>query len=215
MLSIMSKTLFKEGKKYTFSDYFNMANPVEEIIAEFGYSYSIKALELPRDTQLDTELFKSLADSYYSLIPKVSLNSEIAKRELMIAPLLHALIKTLNAKLNIEYSVDINDKLAGTIDYLFRSSQELIVIEAKKGDLEKGFNQLAVEMIAMDIYEDEHQPEILYGAITIGEVWRFSLLERQQKHLIKDVHTFRFPEDISDIFSILKGILTKNSSDTL
>ncbi|MDQ7090685.1 MAG: hypothetical protein Q9M50_08580 [Methylococcales bacterium] len=55
-------------------------------------------------------------------------------------PLLHAVIKTLNARLNIEYSVDINDKLAGTIDYLFRSQQELIVIEAKKGDLEKGFN---------------------------------------------------------------------------
>ena len=207
----MPKTIFKEGKKYTFSDYFNMPNPAEEIIAEFGYHYAIEALKLPRDQQIDRNVLKDLVDAYYLLVPKVSLNSEIAKRELMIAPLLHAVIKTLNAKLNIEYSIDINDKLAGTIDYLFRSSQELIVIEAKKGDLEKGFNQLAVEMIAMDIYEDNNQPEILYGAITIGEVWRFALLERQTKQLIKDVHTFRFPEDSLDIFSILTGILNNKA----
>jgi hypothetical protein len=209
----MPRTIFKEGKKYTFSDYFNMPNPVEEIIAEFGYHYSIDALKFPRDQQIDRNLLKDLVDTYYLLVPKVSLNSEIAKRELMIAPLLHAVIKTLNATLNIEYSIDIDDKLAGTIDYLFRSSQELIVIEAKKGDLEKGFNQLAVEMIAMDIYEDNNQPEILYGAITIGEVWRFALLERETKQLIKDVHTFRFPEDSLDIFSILTGILNKKASE--
>ncbi len=209
----MPRTLFKEGKKYTFSDYFNMANPVEEIITEFGYTYLIEAIQLPRDKKIDQKLLDGLVNSYYSLIPKVSLNSEIAKRELMIAPLLHTVIKTLNAKLNVEYTVDINDKLAGTIDYLFRSSQELIVIEAKKGDLEKGFNQLAVEMIAMDIYEEQNKPQWLYGAITIGEVWRFAVLERQNKRLIKDIHTFRFPEDINNLFSILTGILNKNTAE--
>lgn len=207
----MPRKLFKDGKKYTFSDYFNMGNPTEEIIAEFGYSFSMQALTLPKAKNVDQQLLDNLSESFYELIQKVSLNSEIAKRELMIAPLLHAVIKRLNAKLNIEYPVDINDKLSGTIDYLFRASQELIVIEAKKGDLEKGFNQLAVEMIAMDIYEDENKPLLLYGAITIGEVWRFAVLERANKHLIKDIHTFRFPEDINDIFSILTGILTKSS----
>ncbi|MDQ7090684.1 MAG: hypothetical protein Q9M50_08575 [Methylococcales bacterium] len=66
---------------------------------------------------------------------------------------------------------------------------------------------MAVEMIAMDIYEEDLSSEVIYGAITIGEVWRFSLLKRQTKQLIKDVHTFRFPEDSVDIFSILTGIL--------
>jgi hypothetical protein len=113
----------------------------------------------------------------------------------------------VNARLNIEYAIDIDDRLSGTIDYLFRSNQELIVIEAKKGDLEKGFNQLAAEMIAVDQYEENHTPPILYGAITIGEVWRFAILDRGCKQLVKDIHTFRFPEDLEDLVAILKGIL--------
>ncbi len=202
------RSIFKEGKKYTFSDYFELGNPTEEIIKSLGYSFSTQPLDLPRKNNISPELIKRLSTTYYSILPKISVNSEIAKREVMIAPVLHAVIQYMNARLNIEYSVSINDKLSGTIDYLFRSSQELIVIEAKKGDLDRGFNQLAAEMIAMDLYEEE-QTDLtrVYGAITIGEVWRFAVLEREKKHLIKDIHTFRFPEDLHDLLSILSGML--------
>jgi hypothetical protein len=55
-------------------------------------------------------------------------------------------------------------------------------------------------MIAMDIYEEERTDLArVYGAITIGEVWRFAVLEREEKHLIRDIHTFRFPEDLYDL----------------
>lgn len=206
----MPRKIFKEGKKYTFSDYFEMGNPIEEILSELGYAFSTQVIDLPKNTNFDKKVVESIRASYYLLLPKISLNSEIAKRELMIAPLLHEVIKIIDVKLNIEYPIDIDDRLSGTIDYLLRSRQDLIVIEAKKGDLEKGFNQLAAEMIAVDKYEDSSSPSVLYGAITIGEVWRFAILERSNKSLIKDIHTFRFPEDLEDIFSILKGILTKN-----
>jgi len=204
------KSIFTEGKKYTFSDYFELGNPTEEIIRELGYSFFTQPIDLPRKNNISPELITRLSTAYYSILPKISVNSEIAKREVMIAPVLHAVIQYMNARLNIEYSVNINDKLSGTIDYLFRSSQELIVIEAKKGDLDRGFNQLAAEMIAMDIYEEE-QTDLarVYGAITIGEVWRFAVLEREKKHLIKDIHTFRFPEDLHDLLSILSGMLEK------
>jgi len=204
------RSIFTEGKKYTFSDYFELDNPTEEIIKSLGYSFFTQPLDLPRKKNISPELVNRLSTAYYSILPKISVNSEIAKREVMIAPVLHAVIQYMNARLNIEYSVSINDKLSGTIDYLFRSSQELIVIEAKKGDLDRGFNQLAAEMIAMDIYEEE-QTDLarVYGAITIGEVWRFAVLEREEKHLIKDIHTFRFPEDLHDLLSILSGMLEK------
>ena len=204
------KSIFTEGKKYTFSDYFELGNPTDEIINALGYSFFTQPLDLPRKNNISPELINRLSTVYYSILPKISVNSEIAKREVMIAPVLHAVIQYINARLNIEYSVSINDKLSGTIDYLFRSSQELIVIEAKKGDLDRGFNQLAAEMIAMDIYEEE-QTDLtrVYGAITIGEVWRFAVLEREKKHLIKDIHTFRFPEDLHDLLSILSGMLEK------
>jgi hypothetical protein len=204
------KSIFTEGKKYTFSDYFELGNPTEEIIKSLGYSFFTQPLDLPRKNNISKELIEQISTTYYTILPKISVNSETAKREVMIAPVLHAVIQHINARLNIEYSVSINDRLSGTIDYLFRSSQELIVIEAKKGDLDRGFNQLAAEMIAMDMYEEEQDsPTKVYGAITIGEVWRFAVLEREEKHLFKDIHTFRFPEDLTDIFSILTGILQK------
>jgi len=203
----MPKNILKAGKKYTFSDYFDLGAPADEIVAEFGYALTVEKLALPVGGDFDGKLIKDLQDSYYGLLSKVSLNSEAAKREFMIAPVLLALINTIDAKLNIEYPLDIDDRLSGTVDYLLRSQRELIVIEAKKGDLERGFNQLAAEMIAVDHYEDAGAFSVLYGAITIGEIWRFASLDRNAKHLTKDVHTFRFPEDLQEIFAILKGIL--------
>ena len=202
------KNIFTEGKKYTVSDYFERDNPTEEIIHALGYSFFTQALAFPRKDLLNKKLIEQISSTYYSILPKVSVNSETAKRELMIALVLHALLQQINARLNIEYPVSVNDKLSGTLDYFFRSSRQLIVIEAKKGDLDRGFNQLAAEMIALDLYQDEpDSPAEVYGAITIGEVWRFAVLEREKKQLTKDIHTFRFPEDLADIFSILTGIL--------
>lgn len=204
----MSKSIFKKDKRYSFSDYFYMSNPTEEILAELGYSLNFEEIQFPLSQNVETTSVDKLKNVYYRLLPKITLNSEIAKREFMIAPLLHQVMLDIDAKLNIEYPIDIDDKLNGFIEYLIRSKQELIVIEAKKGDLERGFNQLAAEMIALDKYEENDVPEILYGAITIGEVWRFALLKRTTKTLVKDINLFRFPQDTKDILAILMGILT-------
>ena len=203
----MRKSIFQAGRRYTFSDYFEMGQPTEEILAEFGYSFSLASLDLPLATEIDNLAIENLRAAYYALIPKVSLNSEIAKRELLVAPVLHNIVRNLDAKLHVEYAIDVDNKLSGSIDYLLRAAHELIVIEAKKGDLERGFNQLAVEMIALAKYEADDTPELLYGAITIGEVWRFAVLDKAAKSLAKDVHTYRFPEDLANIFAILNGIL--------
>lgn len=74
--------------------------------------------------------------------------------------------------------------------------------------MDRGFTQLAVELIALDKYEDETPYAILYGSITIGEVWRFAVLNRKEKKIIKGMDIFRFPDDIEQLFTILKGILT-------
>jgi len=51
----MPKKIFKEGKKYTFSDYFEMKNPTEEIIAELGYYFATKNLVLPISENIDAD----------------------------------------------------------------------------------------------------------------------------------------------------------------
>jgi len=202
----MHTAILKEGKKYTFSDYFNMNNPTEEIIETFGYSYALEVINLPKSEAYDKATLASLKAMYYKILPKITLTSEIAKREFLIAPILLELVKTTDSKINVEYPIDLDDKLSGLIDYLIRSKQALIVIEAKKGDLDKGFNQLSVEMIALDKYE-KNDSSCFYGAITVGDIWKFGILHRKAKHIIKDIHSYRIPEDIESVFASLKGIV--------
>ncbi|MDM8568718.1 hypothetical protein QUF50_04235 [Thiotrichales bacterium HSG1] len=206
----MNTTILKEGKKYTFSDYFNMNNPTEEIVGAFGYSYALQVINLPKSDVYNKETLENLKATYYTILPKITLTSEIAKREFLIAPILLELLKATESKINVEYPIDLDDKLSGFIDYLIRSKQDLIVIEAKKGDLDKGFNQLSVEMIALDKYEDCDLPAF-YGVITVGDIWKFAILQRKEKHIIKDIHSYRIPEDIEDVFAILKGIVELRS----
>lgn len=204
----MGRFTFQEGKKYTFSDYFEMDHPTEEIVAALGYSLHLRAIQFPQDQKRDTTRIQRLRDSYYELLPKITITSEIAKREFMIAPLLYEVIRQIDARLHVDYPIDVDEHLSGSVDYLICAAQELVIVEAKRGDLDRGFNQLAAELIAVDLYEDPQPLHKVYGAITIGEVWKFALLEREKKQLIKDIHTLRYPEDIEEIFAIVYGILT-------
>ncbi len=41
-----TKSIIKEGKNYTFSDYFELDYPTKDIIVESDYSYEPKRLDL-------------------------------------------------------------------------------------------------------------------------------------------------------------------------
>ena len=204
----MKKPILKEGQKYTFSDYFELNNPTEEIVEELGYSFSYEVLNLPQSNDYNVSDIKKLQDTFYTIFPKIIINSEIAKREFLIAPILVEIAKNTDSKINVEYPIEVNDKLGGSLDYLIRSKQEIVVIEAKKGDLDKGFTQLSAELIALDKYEESDVGTMLYGAITIGDVWRFGILNRDMQHIKKDINSYAVPGDIEKLFSILVGIVT-------
>jgi len=139
-------------------------------------------------------------------IPRISLNSEVARREFLIAPVLLHLLKFTDVKISSEYPVEVGRNLRGTLDYLLRSDKELAVVEAKKADIDRGFTQLAVELIAIEKYE-EGETNVLFGAVTTGDLWKFGKLERAEKKITKDINSYRVPADLQDIFSILTGIL--------
>jgi hypothetical protein len=148
--------IFKAGKKYTFSDYFDLNNPTQEIVAEFGYRYIFQQLELPRYSQPVPALSR-LRQVYITKLPLISLTSEAAKREFYVAPLLLEMLEFVRAEINVEYPLDAGDNLSGTIDYLLKFAGNMVIIEAKKGDMERGFNQLAAELIAFDKTTDNGQ----------------------------------------------------------
>jgi hypothetical protein len=97
--------------------------------------------------------------------------------------------------------------LKGSIDYLIRSSTELIVIEAKNADIDRGFTQLSVELITIDALMDIKDSKLLYGVVTMGDLWRFGVLDRTCKTIKKDMNAFFIPTDLEALFSIFVGIL--------
>ena len=143
----MKKSILSVEKDYTFSDFFELTYPAEDIVAEFGYTFSFEMLELPR-AHIKTEELEKFRHQMISSLPKVSLHSEIARREFLIAPVLLQLLNFVDIRIHAEYPLAVEKNLRGTLDYLIRSEKKLTVIEAKKGDLEKGFAQLAVELIS-------------------------------------------------------------------
>ncbi len=82
----MKKSIFKENKKYTFSDYFEMNYLTKEIVGEFGYSFAFEVIDLPKCQDYDKQFVKTLKETFYTVFPKITLNSEIAKREFFDSP---------------------------------------------------------------------------------------------------------------------------------
>lgn len=202
--TIMTKSILQANKSYSFSDYFELSYPTKDIVAEFGYSYKLTKLALPQGTF--TGKLDRLRQAFYTKLPHISLTSETAKREMLIAPIILELLDYVELDVDIEYPVYVNDRLKGNVDYFLHAGQNFIVAEAKKSDLERGFSQLAVELIAMEQYQEE-VPEFIYGAVTVGDLWRFGMLDRDRKMIVKDIDSFRVPLDLDDLFQVLLGIL--------
>ena len=203
---MMKKSILEKEKSYTFSDYFKLPYPTRDIVAEFDYQFRLEKIELPKK-QVSNLALDKLKDTFYKKLPHISLNSEAAKREFFISPLLLELLDYIEIDIDIEYPLKVNDRLKGNIDYVVRSSKNFIVIEAKNADMEKGFSQLAVELIAMDQYLEDDNNHLLYGAITMGDIWRFGILDRQKKLIKKDIDAFVVPADLEKLFMVFFGIL--------
>lgn len=193
--------LLDNNRSYTFSNYFELGFPADDLVAEFGYSFERNFLDLPQYSR-DLDRISDLKLRIEEILPLVDLENEATRREMLIAPIVADLIHYSRAKLKIEYSIKVSNLLQGKLDYLLRSITNIIVIEAKQADINRGFTQLATEMIALDQWIDSQQSEIL-GAVTTGNIWQFGLLYRQQKHIKQGINLYRVTEELETIMRIL------------
>lgn len=198
-------SILEPGKSYTFRNYFEMTYEPDDILAEFGFSLQRSTLTLPQsDAELDR--LADLKTSIQRRLPYVSLTSEAARREILIAPVVLALLDYTQAQLRIEYSINVSEYLKGSLDYYLHTQHNLLIIEAKNADLSRGFTQLAVELIALDQWTDSKEP-LLYGAVSTGDVWQFGILHRNQQRVEQDLNLYRVPADLEELFRILVAIL--------
>lgn len=189
---------------YTFRSYFELSNDTDEIVTELGYGYAQERIVLPRSERALPEL-AALKRRIERVLPHVQLTSEVAKREVLVAPILTEVATVCNQTLRFEYPLKVNSWLQGSLDYLIRAERQIVVVEAKRDDLTRGFTQLAAEMIALAMGEDA--PEKIYGAVTIGSFWVFGVLDSQKRLITQDIGGYRVPDDVEDLVRALVGIL--------
>ena len=199
----MPKTkILQEGQSYTFRSYFQMPYEAEDILAEFDYTLHKSRLSLPL-SQKQFDQLPALQQRLEDTLLLISLSNEAARREALVFPVLLEVARLCQCQIRIEYPLTVNHWLKGNLDYLLRGKTGLIVVEAKHDDLTRGFTQLAVELIALTQVEEQN---ILYGAVTMGDAWRFGKIERTEHRITQDITLYRVPDDLEQLTQILIGL---------
>ena len=126
-----------------------------------------------------------------------AIGTEKAKSEMIVADVLVELREQLNLSISlfsgIDFNVDDESGLAGVCDFLISLSPVqfvleapvIVLVEAKKDDLEIGLGQCVAEMVAAQYFNAEKGNDIrrIYGATTSGREWRFLKLEGKKLHI--------------------------------
>jgi len=120
-----------------------------------------------------------------------AINTEKARSEFIIAPILAELRRQANYQISLfsgtEFNVDQEQGLSGYCDYIISCSKEqyfirvpvLTIVEAKNENIKGGLGQCIAEMVAAQIFnqqEGQILPEI-YGVVSTGTVWKFIVLK--------------------------------------
>ncbi|MBP0028835.1 hypothetical protein [Roseofilum sp. Guam] len=156
-------------------------------------------------------------------------NSEKARSELIISPILVDLRRQLKEKINlfsgVDFTVDDARGLNGICDFIITQSPELlivtapviIVVEAKKENINAGLGQCAAAMVAAQIFNATHESSLedsadyinrIYGAVTTGSIWQFLKLDKKQLSI--DLSEY-YLKDVNKILGILaSGIADGN-----
>jgi hypothetical protein len=195
--------ILQEGQSYTFRSYFEMPYEVDQILAELGYRFVSDLLDLPK-TNRSLVQFAQLRQDIQDTLKLTLLSSETSRREVIIAPILLAVARFCQCQIRLEYPLQVNDWLKGNLDYLLQAQQGFLVVEAKHEDLSRGFTQLAVEMIALAQAEEQ---AIVYGAVTIGDGWRFGKLEQATHTVTQDILLYSVPSQLEQLLQILIGLI--------
>jgi hypothetical protein len=200
--------ILKPDESYTFRRYFELKFAPADILRELGANLIKANLNMPvaSFTEIELRRVQNLRERLEEAILRVSLSSEAARREVLIAPILLEVAHITEANINIEYPIEVNRYLRGDLDYYLQSQHNILVVEAKQADLTRGFTQLAVELIALDRWIESDEP-LLFGAVTTGDIWQFGSFDRQLQRVTQDLILYRVPTDLDILISILVKIL--------
>lgn len=163
---------------------------VEQIKTTFGITLT-RTVDLFADIA-ETEPSNFLKETLQFNLPlALEINSDKARSELIVAPILVEIKKLLPERMSLfsgrEFNVDPARGLSGYCDFLISRSPEQLVIEspvialveAKNDNIQSGLGQCMAETIAAQIFNQRQENDIqtIYGVVTTGSIWKFFKLE--------------------------------------
>ncbi|MEG4959533.1 MULTISPECIES: hypothetical protein [unclassified Microcoleus] len=186
-------------------------------LAKVSKTFELKLLDAVNMFSAIPELESSnfLVETLLYTVPlAISSNTEKARSEMIIAPILIELRKQLNSEISffsgIDFTIDPEKGLNGNCDFLISRSPELliltapviIIVEAKKENINGGLGQCVAEMLGARIFNEREGNDIpaIFGAVTSGTNWRFLKLKDQ---VIEIDLTEYYLRDVNKILGIL------------
>jgi hypothetical protein len=194
--------------------------------SEFKLSTLIKQFDLSINENLN--LFTDITDLEYSEHLKfcltenvalaVDINTEKARSELIIAPVLLEVRRQMNYQISLfsgtEFNVAPDQGLNGACDFLLSLSQSQliitapVVVEAKKDDLISRLGRCIATMVAAQKFNLQKQPQIqtIYRVVTSGTAWRF--IKLTQNNAFIDVVEY-YVNNVGNILGILFSLIAQ------
>ncbi|HMV48070.1 MAG TPA: hypothetical protein PLD20_11970 [Blastocatellia bacterium] len=163
----------------------------------------------------EVELPVTLADILRRYLPlALNLNTEKARSELVIAPMLTEFKLLYRDRISLfsglEFNVDEALGLKGRCDYILSASPEQLVltapvcvlVEAKNENIIGGIPQCLAEMIAAQRFNAANgiAPASVYGVVTTGMQWRFLKLDGVRANVDSAEYSIQTPKKVFGIF---------------
>lgn len=165
---------------------------IDEVVQRLGVRVTSDASLFPNANPIaPRSQFQNTLQDWVPLA--LNINTEKARSELIIAPLLLELRHHLNHRIGffsgVEFTVDSAQGLTGFCDFLLSNSPDQIfptapvvcVVEAKNENIKVAYGQCIAEMVAAQIFNDRqgHQIPWVLGIVTTGSNWKFLRYENQ------------------------------------
>ena len=153
----------------------------------------------------------------------VAINTEKARSEMIISPILLEVRRKLNYEISlfsgVDFNVDNQQGLNGFCDFLISLSKEqlfvrapvITLVETKNENLKSGLGQCIAEMLAAQLFNEQKQNgiKIIYGVVSIGTIWQFLKLE--DKVVSIDLTEY-YIKDVKKILGILISVIKQQST---
>jgi hypothetical protein len=150
--------------------------------------------------------------------------SEKARSEFIVVPVLLACQELSSEPMSIysgqRLDVDPGRGLVGECDFILAAtapvpalrSPLMIIVEAKKNDVESGVWQCIAQMVGARIFNERsgRAPAPVYGCVTNGEAWQFLRLADQLAEI--DVRRY-YIDNVGGILAVFRWIVGHGGAD--